>query len=129
MIMNSCCRIATAPKVVTWYTAGLDARHKWKKLSGLRSNRFSFEANCTSLYYVCLSAHSYVKLYYLQKLTDFRRTCRNIIQLEAIPSANFYSIMMPLQTHMSANQYRIQISHENIISVKENNNEFGQSVF
>jgi hypothetical protein len=37
--------------------------------------------------------------------------------------------MMPLQTHMSANQYRIQISHENIISVKENNNEFGQSVF
>jgi len=57
-----------------------------------------------SLYCVCLSARPYIKLYYLQKLTDFHRTSRNIIQLEAIPSANFYSNMMPLQTYRSVNQ-------------------------
>ena len=79
MTLDSSCRISAEPKVVTCYTAGLDTRHKWKKLSGLRSNCFSFEAIFTSLYCVCLSAHSYIKLYCLQKLTDFHRTSRNII--------------------------------------------------
>ena len=38
--------------------------------------------------------------------------------METIPSANFYSITMTVQTYMSANQHRVQISRENIVSVK-----------
>jgi len=49
--------------------------------------------------------------------------------MEAIPSANFYSITIPVQTYISANQYSVQISRENVISVKQNNNVTGQRVF
>jgi hypothetical protein len=70
MILNSCCRIAAAPKVATWCTPGLNTRHKWKKLSGLRSNWFSFKATFTNLYCVRLFSHSHIKLYSLQKFSS-----------------------------------------------------------